>query len=46
MGYLRQFLKHVAKRMCRAGKPVQEEQSGIGWIARGEIGKLGSTGET
>ncbi|WP_206630179.1 hypothetical protein, partial [Mesorhizobium sp. M5C.F.Ca.IN.020.32.2.1] len=25
---------------------VQEEQSGVGWIARSDVGKLSSTGET
>lgn len=46
IGCARQSLKHVAECTCRAGKPVQEEKSEVGWIARSEIGKLGSIGET
>lgn len=46
IGCARQSGNHVTECTCRAGKPVQEEQSGVGWIARSNVGKLGSTGET
>lgn len=36
----------LAGVLLRKLRVSQEKQSGIGWIARSDIGKLGSTGET